>query len=142
MKSRLTVAAPLAWFMAALLWSGCGGDIRADELSRSIDTLVSSAGEGRLVAQDVAEDRTKTTFVRVRARELGETVDHESEKLADATADAAEAPEKRAAVALADRISTVLGQLQVEPSDESTARLAARELGRLRNRCESLQGSL
>ena len=68
--------------------AGCGGDMRADELSRSIDTLISSAGEGQLIAEGVAADRTKTTFVRVRTRELGEVVEHETEKLSDATTSA------------------------------------------------------
>jgi hypothetical protein len=126
----------------ALAFSGCGGDMRPDELSRSIDTLISSAGEGRLIAEGVAEDRTKTTFVRVRTRELGETVDHESEKLSDATAEPGIAAEKRAAVALAEQISSVLGQLQVEPADEATAGAAERSFVRLSSRAERLQGSL
>lgn len=128
---------------AVTAWAaGCGGDIRADELSRSIDTLISSAGEGELIADGVAADRTKTTFVRVRTRQLGEVVDHESEKLSDATAGAELAPEKRAAVALADRISTKLGQLQVEPTDEATADQVKRALAGLARRAEDLQGSL
>jgi hypothetical protein len=126
----------------AIALGGCGGDMRPDELSRSIDTLISSAGEGRLIAEGVAEDRTKTTFVRVRTRELGETVDHESEKLSDATAEPEVAAEKRAAVAVAERISSVLGQLQVEPTDEATASAAERNFARLASRAERLQGSL
>jgi hypothetical protein len=126
----------------AIAFGGCGGDMRPDELSRSIDTLISSAGEGRLIAEGVAEDRTKTTFVRVRTRELGETVDHESEKLSDATAEPEVAAEKRAAVAVAERISSVLGQLQVEPTDEATASAAERNFARLASRAERLQGSL
>ena len=116
--------------------------MRPDELSRSIDTMISSAGEGRLIAEGVAEDRTKTTFVRVRTRELGETVDHESEKLSDATAEPEVAAEKRAAVAVAERISSLLGQLQVEPTDEATASAAERNFARLASRAERLQGSL
>ena len=128
--------------LALICAQGCGGDIQPDELSRSIDTLISSAGEGQLIAQGVAADRTKTTFVRVRSRELGETVDHESEKLNDATAAQPLSPEKRAAVALADRISTELGQLQVEPTDEASAEQVERRLSRLAAEAEKLQGSL
>jgi hypothetical protein len=122
--------------------SGCGGDIRADELSRSVDTLISSAGEGRLLAQGVAEDRTKATFVRVRARELSEVTDHEAEKLNDASADSTLAPQKRAAVALAGQISTALLELQISPTDEEAAKRAERGLTRLASRGERLQSSL
>jgi hypothetical protein len=122
--------------------SGCGGNIRADELSRSVDTLISSAAEGSLLAQGAAEDRTKATFVRVRARELTEVTDHEGEKLSDASASQALTKEKRAAVALAGRISTALGELQTSPTDEETAQRAERELTRLAARGERLQGSL
>jgi hypothetical protein len=122
--------------------SGCGGDIRADELSRSVDTLISSAAEGSLLAQGAAEDRTKATFVRVRARELTEVTDHEGEKLSDASASQALAKDKRAAVTLAGRISTALGELQTSPTDEEIAQRAERELTRLASRGERLQNSL
>jgi hypothetical protein len=128
---------------ATVSWGGgCGGDMRADELSRSIDTLISSAAEGRLLAQGVAEDRTKATFVRVRARELTELTDHEGEKLNDASAALALATEKRAAVTLAGRISTAVGELQIAPTDEESAKRTGRELGRLATRGERLQNSL
>jgi hypothetical protein len=125
-----------------LLTTGCGGDIRADELSRSIDTVISSAREGALIAEGVAQDRTKTTFVRVRARELTEDTDHEAEKLNDATADPDLAAEKKAAVALAGQTSDVLGELQISPSDEATALEVMRRLRRLADQAEKLQGSL
>src|SRR5215207_4889880 len=63
----------------AVLWSGCGGMMQPDELARSIGTLESSAAEGALLARDMAGDRTKATFARAHARELGEAVDHEAE---------------------------------------------------------------
>jgi hypothetical protein len=128
---------------AIAVWGGgCGGDIRADELSRSIDTVISSAGEGRLLAQGVAEDRTKATFVRVRARELGELTVHEAEKLSDASATSALAPQKNAAVSLAGEVSTALGELQVSPTDKHVAERAEHTLGRLASRGERLQDSL
>ncbi len=126
----------------AVLGSGCGGAIRADELSRSVDSLVSSAGEGQLLAEGVAADRTKATFVRVRARELGETVDHEGEKLNDASAKPELAAEKKAAVGLAEHISSALGQLQLAPTDEPAATRAGKSLARLAAHGEQLSDSL
>jgi hypothetical protein len=126
----------------AVMGSGCGGAIRADELSRSVDTLISSAGEGELLAEGVAADRTKATFVRVRARELGETVDHEAEKLNDASANPDLAAEKKAAVGLGEQISSALGQLQLAPTDELAATRASKRFARLAARGERLTGSL
>ena len=137
--ARLGVAVACVFAFAA---AGCGGDIRADELSRSIDTLISSAGQGELLAQGVAQDRTKTTFTRVLATELSGVVDHEAEKLNDATADPDLAGEKRAAVALAKQISSQLGDLEISPTDEKTGLQVERALSRLGARAERLSGSL
>jgi fructosamine-3-kinase len=139
-KGALLAVATLT--VLAVLSSGCGGAIRADELSRSVDTLTSSAGEGELLAEGVAADRTKATFVRVRARELGETVDHEAEKLNDASANPDLAAEKKAAVGLAEHISSELGQLQISPTDESAATRAGKRFARLAARGEHLSESL
>src|SRR6185369_16625278 len=85
--------------------AGCGGAMRADELGRSVETLASAAAEGALLADGAAQDRTKATFTRAHARELGETVEHEAEKLNDATAHGEVADDKASAIDLADRIS-------------------------------------
>jgi hypothetical protein len=114
----------------------------ASELSPSVDTLVSSAAEGRLLARDVARDRTKATFARAHARELGEDVDHESEKLNDATAAPGVGAKKDAAGALADKISTALGQLQAAPDDRHEARQTEAQLAKLAKSAERLAGSL
>jgi hypothetical protein len=139
LKSAAAVIAAVA--AASFLW-GCGGPMRPDELGRSIDTLTSSAAEGSLIARDVARHRTKRTFVRARARELGETVDHEAEKLSDATAREAIAKDKNAAVSLAERISEALGQLQVSPADSSTAAEVKRKLDDLSKQGDELSKGL
>ena len=103
-----------------------------DELKRSIETLESTAAEGALLAQDVAEDRSKATFVRVHSRDLGDVVVHEAEKLNDAEAgDADVGSAKTDAIDLADRIDTALGQLQVAPGSEPDGRTAEKALSRL-----------
>jgi hypothetical protein len=128
---RLLLALAVAAATVALL-PGCGGPITPDELARSVETLESAAAEGQLLAGGVARDRTKSTFVRVHARELGDVVEHEAEKLSDAEADQADvAAAKTDAVDLAGRIDEALGQLQTAPGDEATGRTAAEALGRL-----------
>ena len=99
------------------------------ELSRSIDTLASTAAEGAFLADDVADDRTKATFARVHARDLGDVVQHEAEKLNDADANEADvAAAKQKAIDLADKIGTALGQIQTSPQDEAGAASAGHQL--------------
>jgi hypothetical protein len=127
---------------AAVAFAGCGGPMQPDELKRSIDTLESSAADGALLANGVARDRTKATFARAHARELGETVDHEAEKLHDASAEGRVAFRKAAAVDLAGRISEALGQIQTAPDSEREGRSAEAALTRLGDRAGRLAEGL
>jgi hypothetical protein len=144
LKRRLIIGgiAVVAAVAVASALGACGGPMQPEELARSIDTLTSSAAEGRLVARDVARDRTKSTFARVHMRELGEEVDHEAEKLSDATPQQGIGDEKLAAVELAEQISQALGKIQVSPDDRDTAREAGRQLYDLSKRGEALSKSL
>ncbi len=127
---------------AAVTFAGCGGPMQPDELKRSIETLESSAAEGALLANGVARDRTKATFARVHARDLGETVDHEAEKLHDASAEGRVALRKAAAVDLAGRIAEALGQIQTAPDSTSEGRSAEATLTRLGDRAGRLAEGL
>jgi hypothetical protein len=122
--------------------SACGGPMRPEELARSVDTLSSSAAEGALIARDVARDRTKDTFARARSRELGETVDHEAEKLSDATPREEIADEKTEAVSLAKDISDSLGDVRVSLGNSEAARKAAEELDDQSKRAQELAKGL
>jgi hypothetical protein len=133
----VAIAAAIAFSLSA-----CGGDMRPEELARSVDTLTSSAAEGALVADGVARDRTKTTFVRARARELGETVDHEAEKLSDATPQDRITGKQAEAVNLAKEISEQLGDIQISPADQTVAREARQKLDDLSKRADELSKSL
>ena len=137
-RPRSTVLA----LLAAVVLAGCGGDMQPDELKRSIGTLESSAAEGALLADHVARDRTKATFARAHARDLGEAVDHVAEKLHDASAEGQAAVRKAAAVDLAGRISEALGQIQTAPDSESEGRSAAADLTRFGDRAGKLAEGL
>jgi len=114
-----------------------------DELSRSIDTLGSTAAEGAFLADDVADDRTKATFARVHARDLGDVVQHEAEKLNDADANRADVSSaKRKAIDLADRIGTALGQIQTSPQDEKGAASAGHQLSQYSDDADKLTEGL
>ena len=116
--------------------------MQPSELQDSVGTLGSAAAEGKLLARDVAQDRTKATFARAHARDLGNVADHEAEKLADATPSAGIVDEKATAVRLAEDISQALARIQVEPGSESAGRQAEQELSQLASRATSLGDSL
>src|SRR3954468_9338494 len=82
MRGRALLTAAMALTSTCAL-SGCG-DLKTDELTRGVKTLRSIAAEGALLADDVARDRTKATFVRVHGSELSDEAGHEAEKLEDA----------------------------------------------------------
>ena len=141
MARRLVASIVLGVMTAG--FAGCGGPITPGELSRSIQTLESSAAEGALLANDVARDRTKATFARVHARDLSDVVVHEAEKMNDAKADRADvAAAKTKAVDLADRIDTALGQIQVAPDSETGGRRSAAALTRLSEDAKKLADGL
>jgi hypothetical protein len=130
-------------FAAALPLTGCGGPITPGELSRSIQTLESTAAEGSLLAKDVARDRTKATFARVHSRDLADVVQHEAEKLHDARANRADvAAAKTEAVDLAGRIGTALTQIQTAPDSPSDGHSAAVALSRLSEDAKRLADGL
>jgi hypothetical protein len=132
----------IAATLVALAVGGCGGPIKGAELRRGVQTLGSDAAEGALLARDVLLDRTKTTFVRVRARELGEDADHEAEKLNDAQSTSQGRRDKQQAIALATGISNAVGDLQVSPANRKVAASAARDLRQLADRAQKLEERL
>jgi hypothetical protein len=136
-RSRRCIAPTLVTVLG-LVAAGCGGPITDDELQRGVQTLGATAAEGRLVALDAVEDRTKVTFVRVEARDLGEDAEHEAEKLNDAEPQPGNARVKEQAVALAQDISSELGDLQVSPADRRIARRVQHRLDALARQADRL----
>ena len=139
---RLAHGSTGAILAAAVVLSGCGGYIRHEELRRGVETLGSAAAEGKLLADDVARDRTRSTFARVHARELADEVDHEAEKLRDAGAEGDLVKFKEDAVKLAQDISGELGDLEVAPGDEANGRHVATKLDHYATDADDLAGKL
>jgi hypothetical protein len=133
---------PLLALAALLLVAGCGGEMKSSELANSISTIESSAAEGSLLASHAYTDETKATFVRVRARELGEELDHEQEKLNDADAAPDVDEDKQRAIDIADQASEQLGQLQAAPQGKEAARAISTRLRELADAASSLREHL
>jgi hypothetical protein len=128
--------------LGAIAIAGCGGPITDDELERGIESLGATAAEGRLVALDVVEDRTKVTFVRVEARDLADDALHEAQKLHDAEAEPGNARVKAQAVRLAQDIDDALGDLEVFSADRGKASEISDRLDALTSRADRLTGEL
>jgi hypothetical protein len=122
--------------------AGCGGPIQRDELGRGVKTLASDAADGALLARGVAQDRTRSPFVRVHASELADDADHEAEKLHDAESNPPLTAKKQKAVVLAQRISDALGRLQIAPGDERVGRTTELQLNGLTRAANDLADSL
>ncbi|MFL5839875.1 MAG: hypothetical protein ACJ77Z_05435 [Thermoleophilaceae bacterium] len=109
-----------AFTLLAVALAGCGPMDRP-ELKREVQSIRSLATEGAFLASDVAADRTKVTFVRVHAREMGDAAEHSAEKIQDS-----EVPEeigfaRNRAIKIAMDLSDDLGQLEVFPGNEGKA---------------------
>lgn len=126
----------------ALAISGCG-DLSNDELNRGVESLSALAAQGQLVASGVARDATKTTYARVMAKTLGESAEHEAEKLADASLEEPETAEERhAAVAVAGEIAGLLSELQTFPGDERHGALVQKHLEEAQEKADAIVAQL
>ena len=108
---------------AALL--GCAPFNRA-ELRREAGTVQALAAEGALLADQVAQVRTREAFVRVHADELAAQADHAVEKLYE-TQQEGEVPAELArptarTATLAQEVSDALDALGLNPGDARRAR--------------------
>jgi hypothetical protein len=122
----------------AVLLAACGGPIKNDELERGVLSLSSTAAAGSLLTDGVIDDSTKTTFVRVSARDLAAEASHEAEKLHDAHAATDMVDRKREAVGIAHEIADALLDLQVAPTDPHVAEAVKRRLDDLSKRADAL----
>jgi hypothetical protein len=134
---RRTLAAGASCLALLLVSPGCG-DLSRGELSRGVESLGAIAGQGELIASGVARDATKSTYSRVMAKTLGGEAEHEAEKLADAEPEEEVAPERRAAVLLAEEIAELYSQLQVFPGDERHGAVVQKQMEGAKDRADAI----
>jgi hypothetical protein len=127
----------LAAVAAMLAVSGCG-DLSRDELNRGVESVAALAAQGRLVANGVARDATKSTYARVMSKTLGGEAEHEAEKLADAEPEPAVAPERHAAVRIAGELADLFTELQTFPGDEHHGALIEKHLGEVEEQANAV----
>jgi hypothetical protein len=131
----------LAALASVLLLAGCE-PLTTNELQHEAQSIHSVAAEGALLAQGVAQDRTLSSFVRAHATELVDAADTSARKLHDASVpDSLKRPTARA-IGLATRTSSVLGELELSPSNPQEAVRIESRLNRLAGAAKRLQDSL
>ncbi len=120
----------MALLLVAVVLAGCN-PLNPEELRRQVESFRSIAAEGSLIAADVADDRTKATFVRVQADTLAGEADDGAQKLNDASAPEDLQQHVARAIDLAQRASAALGDLAVSPGNEAVGAQAEDELRRI-----------
>lgn len=136
---RVPAAALIAVLCVPL--AGCGRESRHD-VRAAIEQLESIAGEGALMGDDLARNRTKTTYIRAHGEELSAQAEHEAEKLNDAPVD----PDLHGAVDKAIELSSDIGgaidDMRVSPQDHEQARKSVQDLRRWASEAQTLADSL
>jgi len=141
----MRLAAGLAALGTVAVFAGCGSFSSA-ELQRQVDGVASTASEGHLLADQVAEDRTRQSFVRVHASELAEQMDHTEAKLRETQEEGEVADELQKpvddTVQLASDVSDSLNQLELNPGDEAHAAQASEKLSALAEKAHEMSDRL
>jgi hypothetical protein len=131
----------LASVACLLLLAGCE-PLTTDELQHEAGTIHSTAAEGALLADGVARERTLSSFVRAHAKELADAADTSARKLHDATVPRSLRRPTTKAIELATRTSTVLGDLELSPSNPQQGAGLESKLKRLAAAAGRLESSL
>jgi hypothetical protein len=142
MRQRLPRLAAVGLALAGVLLLGGCNELDQEELTRDVGVIQSVAAEGALLADQVAEGRTISSFARVHANELAGTADQTAQGLSDAEVSSSKEADVKAAIALADDESGALGHLVVSPSEEGTAARIGSYLRRIARRATRLEDSL
>ncbi len=94
------------------------------------------------MADDVARERTKTSFVRVHGEELSAQAEHEAEKLSDDPIARDLKARAQAAIKLASEIGGVIDDLRTSPNDLQQARQDRAKLLRWSDEADKLAKSI
>ena len=137
-KTRRRLVPALALLCVSALAVGGCGDLSRDELNRGVESLGALAAQGELVANGVARDATKSTYVRVMAKTLGGEAEHEAEKLADAEPSPEVKEERDAAVQIAGELADLFSELQTFPGDEQHGALVEEHMGEAKDQADAL----
>ncbi len=126
---------------AALVLSACE-PLGPEELRREVETVGSTAAESSVLADQVADQNAKRTFVRVQARNLADAAQHSSERLTDAHPANGLESDIAEAISLAEAVASAAGELETAPDDAAAAAETAMRLRDLSQRAKDLAASI
>jgi hypothetical protein len=106
--------------------SAAGCESASDRVQINVQSLVSDARDGSLLAEQVVAGRAGAVLARAHAQELQDDADQVEKNVYDQRLPGHEAIEQ-----LADQISTALGNMAVRPDDPSVAEEARSSLDML-----------
>jgi hypothetical protein len=118
-----------------------GGALDSASFQKEAESIQSVAAEGALLARDVAEGRSVSTFARVRASELGQEAESLARELDRADATAEVRTKLPQAVRLSRAVAAALARLASDPDDHGRARRIAAELEEAADSAADLAGA-
>ena len=121
MSPRLRAAAITLTSLITVSVGGCSSTTELVQIN--VQSLLSDARDGSVLAGQIVAGRASSTFGRAHARELQDDVDQVEQNVYDERL-----PGHQAIQQLADQISTALGGIVIEPDNPSVARQARTKL--------------
>ena len=120
-------AAALA--VLALTVTGCnGGTVDAHALKRDAEQVASLATEGELLANDMSKGATTKYFARVHAKELSQAASNFADALSERPTTPGIESDVRDLSQLAAKVSALLEQLHLHPTDRALAKRLTKPL--------------
>jgi hypothetical protein len=135
------VAVLLIAFLALVPLAGCGR-LDKDAVSTDLKTLVSSTGEGMLVADQAARSRAPADFVEIRTAELSKQSRNSADALAETPTESGFQEAASEGNRIGNRASKLLDALHSDPGNVNLATNVTRELRELHQRAGDTENSL
>jgi hypothetical protein len=127
--------------VAATSLTACGR-LDKDAVSTDLKTLVSSTGEGMLVAGQAARSRAPADFIEIRTAELSKQSMNTADALAGTPTEAGLQHAAARGTEIGNRASVLLDALHSDPGNSSLATNVTHELRALHDEADSVDGSL
>jgi hypothetical protein len=135
-------AASIAIAVLALTgMTGCGR-LDRDAVSTDLKTLVSSTGEGMLVAEQAAAARAPTSFIDIRTAELAKQSRNAADALTETPTESGLQDAARRGAEIGSRAEELLDSLHSDPGNTGLATNVTRGLRDLHDQAGRVEGSL
>ncbi len=135
------MAVLLIAFLTLTALPGCGR-LDEDAVSTDLKTLVSSTGEGMLVAEQAARSRAPADFIEIRTAELAKQSRNTADALAETPTESGFQEAATKGNQIGNRAAELLNALHSDPGDSDLATNVTRGLRSLHEQASSAEDSL